>query len=151
MSAGVVFMPSFYEAIKELPPGERLAAYDAIVKYGLFGEVVSDLPPAVKAILVLIIPVIDSSRNRYAAAIRNGGKGGRPRKNQNKNQSENQNQNQDKDMEKDIDIDSDKERKEIPRKAETDAHSFPEVWKPLTEDQEEKRRQAGLDALAHFF
>jgi hypothetical protein len=34
-----VFYETFYRAIEKLPDNERLAFYDAIVKYGLYGTV----------------------------------------------------------------------------------------------------------------
>ena len=116
MPDGVVFLPSFHEAIRELPDQERLNAYDAVVNYGLYGEIIS-MSPTVRMMFSLIKPNIDSSRNRYAAAKENGGKPprpgsnprGRPRKNQSNNQSNNQNGNQDIDKDFDSDYDSEKD------------------------------------------
>lgn len=113
---GVLILPSFYEAIRELPDAERLAVYDAIARYGLYGEII-DLPPVVKPVFTLIKPVIDSSQRRYQAAKANGRKGGRPRKNQtgkqiinqSDNQVVNQTANQDKDLDSDLEIDCDLE------------------------------------------
>ena len=56
MSDGVVFLPSFHESIKDLPDAERLGAYDAIIRYGLSGEV-GDMTPLVKSLFVLIKPI----------------------------------------------------------------------------------------------
>ena len=36
------FFLSYHEAIKDLPDSERLCAYDAIVRYGLYGEVIDE-------------------------------------------------------------------------------------------------------------
>lgn len=115
MTDGVVIMPSFFEALKDLPDSDRLALYDAICKYGLFGEMPENLTSVQKALFVLMKPNIDSSQKRYKASKENGGKPpkpgskprGRPRKNQMKNQSENQTENQDIDLDSDNDIDSD--------------------------------------------
>lgn len=115
MTDGVVIMPSFFEALKDLPDLDRLALYDAICRYGLFGEIPEDLSGVQKALFVLMKPNIDSSQRRYAASKENGGKPpkpgskprGRPRKNQTKNQSENQTENQDIDSDNDSDTDSD--------------------------------------------
>lgn len=105
MADGVIFLPSYYEAIKELSDAERLQIFEAIVRYGLYGEVI-DLSPIPKAMFALIKPNIDASKNRYRAAKVNGSKGGRP-KNQTENQKQNQRSNQDIDKDKDFDKDSD--------------------------------------------
>ena len=39
------FFLSYHEAIKDLPDSERLCAYDAIVRYGLYGEVIDGMTP----------------------------------------------------------------------------------------------------------
>ncbi len=109
-------LPSFYEAMKDLPDSDRLQLYDAIARYGLFREVI-ELPPYPRSLFVLMQPVIDASQNRYRASKENGGKPpkegsnprGRPRKNQSKNQTENQNKNHDIEtkIDSDIEIDND--------------------------------------------
>lgn len=79
MADGIVFLPSFYEALRNLPDPERLEAYDCVMKYGLYGEI-SDMSPLVTSMFTLIKPVIDSTQRRYRAAKENGSKGGRPQK-----------------------------------------------------------------------
>ena len=113
MADGFVFLPSFYEAIKELPDDQRLACYDAVVNYGLFHETIP-MSPVAKIVFALVKPTIDASQAKYRAAKENGSKPpkpganprGRPRKNQSKNQTENQSENQ----ARQIDIDEDMER-----------------------------------------
>ena len=125
---GVVFLPSFHEAIKELPDNLRLQIYDAVVCYGLYGEIV-ELDPVIKPLFTLMKPNIDSSQNKYKASVENGSKppkpGSRPRGRPRKNQTENQCKNQDSDIDSDLDSDSDKElEKELEREkinAERDA------------------------------
>lgn len=143
MAAGVVFLPSFYEAIKDLQDSERLQMYDAIVRFGLYGEVI-DLSPVSKSLFTLVKPVIESSQNRYRAAKANGLKGGRPPKNQKENQTddqtENQRQNQDKDIDKDKDSDSDKDserEKDCQGKGETTNNRFLQLLerKGLTKEE----------------
>ena len=118
MPRGVVILPSYYEAIKDLPDSERILMYDAMVCYGLYGEVI-DLPPILKSMFTLIKPNIDSSQNRHKASTENGKKGGAPEGNQNarkkqpeNNQTNNQTDNQDieKEKEKDSDYESEAER-----------------------------------------
>lgn len=78
-----IFYQSFSDAIAELDDACRLAVYDAIVQYGLTGEMpeVSGVP---KAIMTLIRPQIDANLRRYEngrKGAEHGKKGGRPRKN----------------------------------------------------------------------
>ena len=124
---GVVFLPSFHEAIKDFPDAERLLMYDAIIRYGLFGETI-ELPPVEKSMFALIKPIIDSSQNRHRASKENGKKGGRP-KNQTKNQKENQtkNQTQNQDIDIDYDIDSEKDSDFETDKARADTPTLEEV------------------------
>lgn len=71
----VIFYESFYMALKELPDSDRLAAYDAICKYGCTGEE-PEVSGIVKIIFTLVKPQIDANERRAAS----GKKGGRPRK-----------------------------------------------------------------------
>ena len=149
MADGVVFLPSYYEAIKDLPDESRLQMYDAIVRYGLYGEIM-DLSPMFKSMFTLIKPNIDASQNRHRAAKENGGKPpkegsnprGRPRKNQNKNQTENQSENQDKDMDSDIDFDMESERDS---KGETGI--FGETAEEAKQRREQKAARIGLSTM----
>lgn len=113
MPAGVLFLPSFHDAIKNLSNENRLLMYDAIVEYGLYGKI-PDLPDELVGYFVLIRPTIDSSKRRYKAAVANGHHGGRPPKNQtnkqSENQTENQSENQDFDLDYNFDFDSDAEK-----------------------------------------
>ena len=138
MASGVVFLPSYHEAIRDLPDAERLSLYDAIVRYGLYGEII-ELPPMQKAMFSLIKPTIDSSQNRYRAAKENGSLGGRPKKPeriQTGNQTKNQTENQDIDLEKNKDSDKETERESRERTARH------------REDDFEKRRAEALRRLA---
>ena len=109
MPKGAVILPSYYEAIKDLPDTDRLKMYDCLVRYGLYGEIV-ELPAHLMGFFTLIRPTMDSGKSRYEAACINGNKGGRPRKNQNQNQNDNQNQNQNSNQDYDYDLDSDYEK-----------------------------------------
>ena len=66
MAQGVVFLPSYYEAIREMPDDLRLAAYEAIILYGLYGTVI-DMPNVIKPLFALVRPSIDASLERYRA------------------------------------------------------------------------------------
>ena len=156
MADGVVFLLSFYEAIKDLPDNVRLGVYDAVVRYGLYGELI-DMEPTVKCLFTLIKPNIDASQRRYRTAKANGSKGGRPKKNQTQNQSENQNKNQDIDIdsEKDSDIDSEKDSdSEFEREADRERESSSgrgetntSAYKQPSEQEFEKMRQEAQTKL----
>lgn len=155
MADGVVFLPSFYEAIKDLPDNVRLGVYDAVVCYGLYGELI-EMEPTVKCLFTLIKPNIDASQRRYRTAKANGSKGGRPKKNQAENQLENQPHNQDidSDSEKDFDIDKDSES-DFEEEAEKDRDSLegkenrgsPLPYKSPSETDFENMRQQALAKL----
>ena len=113
MAKGALILPSFYEAIKDLPDSDRLTMYDALCHYSLEGKE-PKLKGEPRRMWVLMKPNIDSSNNRYRATTENGRKGGAPKGNQNarkkttqNNQTFNQKDNHDLDLELDSDIDSD--------------------------------------------
>lgn len=154
MPNGVLFLPSFYEAIADLPDTERLGAYDAVVRYGLYGELV-EMSPVVKSLFALMRPVIDSSQKRYRAAKENGSRGGRPPKNQTQNQTQNQSNYQTVKQEKDKDSDMDSEEDKAFDSAfesERDrdglegegSSTFSLPYKPLSEAAFERKREAAL-------
>ena len=155
MAAGVVFLQSFHEAIRDLPDNVRLGVYDAVVCYGLYGEL-TEMEPTVKCLFTLIKPNIDASQRRYRTAKENGSKGGRPPKNQPVIQNENQPHNQeiDSDSEKDFDIDKDSES-DFEEEAEKDKESlegegnraFPPAYPPPSETDFENMRQQALAKL----
>ena len=77
---GVVYLASYHEAIRPLDDADRLMMYDAILDYGILGTQTDKLPPRLQGFFALIKPNIDSSKNRYNAAVKNGNLGGRPPK-----------------------------------------------------------------------
>ena len=77
MTDGLVFLPSYYDAIRGLPDAERLQMYDAIVQYGIYGEL-PELPPILNAAFLFCKPNIDNAKARHSDAVANGKKGGRP-------------------------------------------------------------------------
>lgn len=115
MAKGVLIQPSFYEAMKSLPDGERLALYDSICEYSLNGKEPENLSPIANSLFVLMKPNIDSSNRRYRASVENGKKGGAPVGNQNarkqpkNNQTDNQRKNQKNNHDSDLDSDYDSE------------------------------------------
>ena len=78
MKRGFVFHPTFADALRLLDDADRLAAYDALVAYAIDGVD----PPAgtAGAIVALMKPLLDANAAKYDAAVENGKKGGRPRK-----------------------------------------------------------------------
>lgn len=79
---GFRLLPSYYEAIRDLPDQERLQIYDALMDYG-FGNAVQGLPPSIQGYFRLIQPSLDKSIKFEIKQKENGAKGGRPPKNQN--------------------------------------------------------------------
>lgn len=72
MAEGFIFYASFYEAICELDESTQAKCYDAIMRYGLYGEE----PTAggiVSAVYKLVKPQIDANNKRREAG-RKGGK-----------------------------------------------------------------------------
>lgn len=59
-SNGFRMLPSYYDAIRNLPDGERLKIYDAILDRG-FGNRVEPLPPSLSSVYVLIQPTLERS------------------------------------------------------------------------------------------
>lgn len=123
MPRGLVWLPSYYESLSGLPDESRLKLYDAIIRYGIYGEV-PELQGYEAAIFGLIKPTIDASTNRYHAAVENGKKGGRPPKeNQTKNQRKNQNINQEYDYDSEYDLDSENDSAKVLRNGDSNSFS----------------------------
>lgn len=71
MADGFVFYASFYEAIEELEPEDKLAVYNAVCQYGLFG-IEPECGGTVKAMFKLIKPQIDANTKRREAGRKGG-------------------------------------------------------------------------------
>ena len=117
--AGFVFLPSYYDALRPLPDGERLALLDALLDY-VFAEKEPDgLTALQQAVFVAMRPNVDKSTQRYSACVANGAKGGRP-----KNQTETKrkpNENQTKtDLKPSTNLDKERE-KESEKESEKDS------------------------------
>ena len=107
MGKGVVFMLSYYEAIKDLPDNDRLSIYDAVMQYG-FNGTEPQLSGIAKTVFTLIKPNVDSSLKKYRASVANGKRGGRPPiKKPSEYQTMNQKPNHDRDNEYDTDSEYD--------------------------------------------
>ena len=70
-----VFYKSFCEALSNLDDKTRLECYDAIVSYGIYGNV-QELEGIPEVVFKLIKPQLDANNKRYE----DGKKGGRPKK-----------------------------------------------------------------------
>lgn len=64
MRDSVLFYRSFYDALKNIPPDERLKVYDAIMEYGMYDHD-PDLEGVALAIFLLAKPQIDANNKRY--------------------------------------------------------------------------------------
>ena len=103
---GFVFMPSYYDAIRPLPDEMRLRLYDAIIDYGVEG-VTPELEGIEASLFALVKGNLDSGKARYQACVKNGKKGGRPRKIQpEKPNAKTKSVNHDKEKEIDKDMDT---------------------------------------------
>lgn len=69
-----LFYDSYFEAINTLSNKNRLIAYEAIVKYALYGEETKSLPLQVLAIFKMAIPTIDSAHKNYRKRIERNSK-----------------------------------------------------------------------------
>lgn len=64
MRDSVLFYRSFYDALKNIPPDDRLKVYDAIMEYGMYDRD-PDLEGVALAIFLLAKPQIDANNKRY--------------------------------------------------------------------------------------
>lgn len=64
MRDSVLFYRSFYDALKNIPPDDRLKVYDAIMEYGMYDRD-PDLDGVALAIFLLAKPQIDANNKRY--------------------------------------------------------------------------------------
>lgn len=69
MRDSVLFYRSFYDAMKNIPPEERLKVYDSIMEYGMYDHE-PDLDGVALAIFLLAKPQIDANNKRYANGCR---------------------------------------------------------------------------------
>lgn len=74
MRESFVFYRSFYESAKHLPSEVQCEVYNAIMEYGLNGNLPTELSTIANSIFILIKPQIDKNNKRYE----NGKNGGRP-------------------------------------------------------------------------
>ena len=78
-TAGFRWLPSYYEALRDLPDQDRLQVYDAVLDYG-FGNGAAELPPHLRPFFILMAPSIKKSASFEEKQQENGKKGGRPSK-----------------------------------------------------------------------
>lgn len=152
---GFRWLPSYYEAIRDLPDEERLAIYDAILDFG-FGNDPAPLPPLLNGYFSLIKPTLERSIRFERKQRANGEKGGRPsepknnlaetqnkpRNNPDETQSdfgENLDIDVDVDVANEIDIDIEKHADKPRRAARFTPPSFEEVQRYCAE------RRNGVD------
>ena len=68
---GFRMLPSYYEAIRDLPDEDRLRLYDAILDRG-FGNEVEELPPVLAGFFLLIEPTLEKSTRYFEKQRANG-------------------------------------------------------------------------------
>lgn len=136
---GVVFRPSFYEAMRYLKDKDQAALFRAICEYGFYDQKPEGLNPTLYGFFVLIQPVLDAACKRYNASVANGAKA---RKNAESTQEnldepsvdqtatkEEPGINQDIDIDTDTDKDNNKNIN-IAIKTETETDTPPSAGKP---------------------
>lgn len=64
------FYKSFYFGLKNLKKRDRFAVYDAIISYGLFGKVETELTELQQGIFDLIKPNLEASAKKAAQALK---------------------------------------------------------------------------------
>lgn len=69
MRDSVLFYRSFYDALKNISPEDRLKVYDSIMEYSMY-DAEPDLDGVALAIFLLAKPQIDANNKRYANGCR---------------------------------------------------------------------------------
>ena len=65
-----LFYASYYDAIQTLGHRNRLLTYETLIKYALYKEEPTNLPPRVLAIFKMAVPTIDSAHKNYQRTIK---------------------------------------------------------------------------------
>ena len=76
----MTFFRSYYEAIKDMASETRLEFLEAVIRYGLYGEMPEHLSQIPNMAFTLAFPSLKKSTSRGNASRENGCKGGRPKK-----------------------------------------------------------------------
>jgi len=80
MRESFVFYRSFYDTLRKVPAGDRLKAYELLVRCALLDESPDALPYPFDAIIGQMLASVDAAQRRYDASVEHGKKGGRPRR-----------------------------------------------------------------------
>lgn len=76
-----IFYGSFYKAISEIPDsGTRIAAYDAVIRYGLYGESPYETERGCSGYVAVVFEMAKPQIDANVRRLMNGKKGGRPKK-----------------------------------------------------------------------
>lgn len=76
-----VFYKSFYDAIISIPDVEtQMEIFKVLCEYSFTGNIPEINNGNVRALFIVMKPVVDKANNRYKANVENGKKGGRPKK-----------------------------------------------------------------------
>ena len=74
---GIVFLRSYYEAVKDLEQDDQLEMYNAIFSLVFEGIAPTFTKKYLNSIYKVIVPNLAGSINRYQTSVENGKKGGR--------------------------------------------------------------------------
>jgi len=109
----LVWHPSFFDIMDELETdAEKVNFVNAIKWYNRFKELPENTLYVVRVAMKGIMPIIDKNRSKYIAQVKNGLKGGRPKKEENEETQENPikpNETINKDINNDINKDINKD------------------------------------------
>ena len=169
MRHSLIFLPSYKDSIRPLDDKNRLLMYDALVDYAVDG-IEPNLPLLLNALFLSFKPIIDNGIKKYDAAVENGKKGGRPRKEKTSKKpvaKPVENQEADVEVEKEVDVEEEKDigsagsdsRSRPYKEVDVDIEKekmFLSRFKPpedlsgYTEEELEEERQTKLQALQKF-
>lgn len=139
MRHSLIFLPSYKDSIRPLDDQTRLLMYDALVDYAVDG-IEPNLPPLLNALFLSFKPIIDNGIKKYDAAVENGKKGGRPRKEKNSEKpvaKPVENQEVDVEVEVDVEKEADVEEEKDIGSAGPDSRSRP--YKEVDVDIEKEK------------
>lgn len=106
MAKGLLILPSYVEAVRELPKEDQLKMWDAVFDKYLFDRE-TELMPHLRGFMKLMSPTIEKSQRRYESKVENGKKGGAPKGNQNAKKKSTEQQPKTTENKQEYDLDSD--------------------------------------------
>lgn len=132
----IIFYRSFYESLKPLPNKSKFSAICAIIEYALDGTIPKGLDSYASLAFGMAKPVLDTTKNRYAACVENGKKGGRPRKVKTQEKSE------EKPDEKTKNNQTGFDKENLNEDIEEDENVYEDVYEDKEDEKEDEKNEA---------